>query len=193
MISRRETFKQDDPTGICYFDIDGTLTTASGDPNNLVKACLSKNYAVGIITASKRTPEMVCAGSKSIQSWMPDSLCEYMNKNNFNTFNSNAPIIAGMNKNNPNFPNDYPTINYSKQWGERGIELGRTKGLAMLYGAKMLNIKDKSNVILFDDDSYFAKGVKQIDPSLTVVCAGAECSNNKIILTSNLVEQSIEL
>ena len=46
--------------GICYFDIDDTLTTATGDIDSIIEECLKNNFDVGIITASNRTIDHIC-------------------------------------------------------------------------------------------------------------------------------------
>ena len=46
--------------GVCYFDIDDTLTTATGDIDSIIEECLKNNFDVGIITASNRTIDHIC-------------------------------------------------------------------------------------------------------------------------------------
>ena len=72
-------------TGICYFDIDDTLTTARDNTDNLVKECLDNNFAIGIITASPRKVSDICEGDKA------------------RMYNSST-VLAGRTF----FPSDYP-------------------------------------------------------------------------------------
>jgi hypothetical protein len=98
-----------------------------------------------------------------------------MSDRNFDTFNSSV-IFAGMTRCNPKFPDEYTAIiNKDDEWPQRGVNLGRAKGIAMKYGANLLGIKNLHNVILLDNDPCYSVGVKQIDEELNTVCAGTEC------------------
>ena len=148
--------------GICYFDIDGTLTTATCDTDNLVKQCLDNNFAVGIITASNRTIEDICGNSRP--SWMPDLLCKQFT-NDPGLFNSTT-FVAGS----KTLPTDYP----------KGENPGYIKGFDMEYGKKTFypTVPDKC-VVLFDDDTSYINGVKDYNTrnktNFDTQCANTGC------------------
>lgn len=178
-LPRKESFTQSSPSsndttrtpdGICYFDIDGTLTTAQGIPERMVDECLDNNYAVGIVTASTRIPPDVCRGDEPVQPWMPANLCRYMNQRGFDTFNS--------------LPPDH---NY-----QYNSELGIFKSQRMEKGQKLFNIKDPKKVILFDNDPEILQGIKEHGRGYTGVCAGAECSRGQKKLNLNIVQSAID-
>ena len=66
--------------GICYFDIDGTLTSSTGNREEIIKVCLDNNFAVGIITASGRKIEHICEGDKGLFDWPPRMTCQSLLK-----------------------------------------------------------------------------------------------------------------
>lgn len=144
--------------GICYFDIDDTLTTAKGDKDEIVKQCLDNNFSIGIITASTRKVKDICEGGKAKVDWMSDLLCEQFQKNNARMYNS-ASVVAGSTV----FPPDYPS----------GASQGIIKGYDMEYGRKMFypNVSDKC-VVLFDDQQHVLDDVKKYNSNLETQCAG---------------------
>jgi hypothetical protein len=148
--------------GICYFDIDGTLTTAKGDRDAMMQECLDNNFAIGIITASGRLVEQICNGDKAHkdQSWMSDLLCKQFHKNNAKMYNSTV-VVAGK----TTFPPGYKAIQNNSQ--------GYVKGWDMKYGRDLVdkNIPDKC-VVLFDDQQHVLSDVKKFDKNLEVQCAG---------------------
>ena len=74
------------------------------DIDDIVQKCLDNNYGVGIITASGRTPEHLFQNNNKLEPWVGEKLWNYMKDNDFITYNSAAPIIAGKRE----FPEDYP-------------------------------------------------------------------------------------
>lgn len=147
--------------GICYFDIDGTLTTANGDRDAIMRECLDNNFAIGIITASNRKIEDVCDGDVPRENWMPKLLCEQFNKNGGKMYNSTR-VVAG----NTNFPVGYP---YNK-------DQGYIKGFDMDNGRNSFypNIPDKC-VVLFDDQLGVLNGVKTYNSNFQTQCANTAC------------------
>ena len=159
--------------GICYFDIDDTLTTAIDNPDDIVQTCLDNDYEVGIITASGRTLEHICDGDKAIQPWMSDILCKRFRETNGKMFNS-LTRVAGK----KDFPADYP---YHKL---RMGDYGYIKGFNMKYGRDTFypHIKD-NNVILFDDQQPVMDGVhrfnKDIKGNFQTECSNISCGNTQ--------------
>lgn len=163
------------PRGICYFDIDDTLTTAIDSPDDIIQACLDNNFAVGISTASKRTINDICeVDGTPKESWMSHKLCKQFRENP-NMFNSAYPIIAGMTQNNPNFPRN-----------RQEETQGAMKGFHMKYGKETIypNIPDKC-VVLFDDNTQFINDMKKSQPRMEVACSGKDCG--QVRLSKNLV------
>lgn len=171
------------PKGICYFDIDDTLTTAKGDKDEIVKQCLDNNFAIGIITASTRKVEDICEGSKAKVEWMSDLLCEQFQKNNAKMYNS-ASVVAGSEV----FPVDYPI----------GESHGIIKGYNMEYGRKTFypNVSDKC-VVLFDDQQRVLDDVKKYNSNLETQCAGHKpddhltCKSLGRFLDSSIVRDKV--
>lgn len=156
--------------GICFFDIDGTLIDAIDDIDDIVQKCLDNNYGVGIITASGRTPKHLIKNNNKIESWVGEKLWNYMKDNNFITYNSATPILAGKKE----FPEDYPAP-YPKN------SQGFCKGYAMMYYSKIKNIKPE-NIILFDDQRQVVNDVKKFNPKLGAVlvdCKAAHCKDGR--------------
>jgi hypothetical protein len=159
--------------GICYFDIDGTLTHMQGNGEEIIQECIDKGFAVGIVTASGRTPEMVCEGDRSKVPWMPDNLCKYMNNNDFITYNSKRNLSGTP-------FNGYKNNNH-----------GFIKGFQMSYtrDQHFAGVPDKC-LVLFDNDISYIKGVKKYNPNLEVQCASPECG--KTFLNKNMVQKKID-
>ena len=175
-ICKKDKYNDTGVKGICYFDIDGTLTTSQQDQNDLVKQCLDNNFAVGIVTASGRTIDHICDGNKPIVPWMPSKICEQFNKNNGKMYNS-LRVLAGTSL-YKEIPKDYP-VNSSP---------GYIKGYSMTYGRDKFypNVPDKC-VVLFDDQPSFLEGVKKFNPKLETQCANTDCGlkgplSSKIVL-----------
>jgi len=164
--------------GICYFDIDGTLTSSQNDRNDLIKQCLDNNFAVGIITASGRRIHNVCDGDRPIVPWMPSTLCKQFNKNR-GMYNSTT-VLAGKSL-HTEIPSDYP-LNESP---------GYVKGYAMAHGRDKFypNVPDKC-VVLFDDQISFMKDVHRFNPNFETQCANKICGLNGM-LTSDIVRNKI--
>ena len=165
--SKKESFNLE--KGICFFDIDGTLIDAIDDVDDIVQKCLDNNFEVGIITASGRTPEMLCSGEKPLVPWSGSKLCKYLNDTNNITYNSATPILAGKYK----LPNDFPSPHKNPQ--------GTCKGYAMIHASKIRNIKPE-NIVLFDDQKPVVDDVKRFHPSLDAVlvdCNGRHCKDGR--------------
>jgi hypothetical protein len=143
--------------GICYFDIDGTLTTAKGDRNEMMKECLDNDFAIGIVTASPRKVTDICNGDKAIDDWMPDLLCKQFQENNAKMYNSTTQLTGS----------DYFPINIINK------NQGHIKAWQMKYGRDKFypDILDKC-IVLFDDQQHIIDGVKQYDKNLKVQCSG---------------------
>lgn len=142
-----EKHRSERVNGICYFDIDGTLTHANDNADDIIQVCLDNNFAVGIITASGRTVNHVCNKNKSTVNWMSDKLCNQFYNNNAKMYNSTTMIDGSY-----IFPKNYP-INASP---------GYVKGFLMDYGRNNnYPYLPDDKVVLFDDDINFIRGVKQ--------------------------------
>ena len=149
--------------GICYFDIDGTLISATGDRDEIIQVCLDNNFAVGIITASARKIDHICNGNKGRFNWMPDLLCKQFNENGGKMYNS-VVIVAG----DSIFPGNYP----------HGASPGYIKGFNMKYGRDKFYPHVPDNmVVLFDDQQPVLDGVKQFNPNFQTqnVCENGAC------------------
>ena len=164
--------------GICYFDIDGTLITANGDRDEMMKTCLDNNFDIGIITASPRTLDMLCNldTGKSKEKWMPDTLCKRFSDTGGMLFNS-SNTVAGKNHLPTNYPKD-------------SSDYGYIKGFDMTFCRDSFypDIPDKC-LLLFDDDPIYIKGVNKFNPTLDVQCANAECGGD--ILDINIVKKAV--
>ena len=178
----KESFdlKNKSTRGICYFDIDDTLTSAVGDRDDIIQECLDNNFAVGIITASGRKIDDICSGDNAggyqNATWMSNKLCKQFRENKgklFNSFRSTDGKSV--------FPSDFPV----------GKSYGYIKGYQMKYG-KDVNypyISDKC-VVLFDDNPNVLEGVKDFNPELEVQCANKNCGG--LYLSNKLVGQKIK-
>jgi len=164
--------------GICYFDIDGTLISASGSRNEIVKVCLDNNFAIGIITASPRKIEHICSGDKGRFDWMPDLLCKQFNENGGKMYNSTA-VVAG----DSIFPGDYP----------HGASQGYIKGFNMKYGRDKFypHVPDE-RVVLFDDQQAVLDGVREFNPNFQTQCANNTCRDLEHPLSVSVVKEKIE-
>lgn len=164
--------------GLCLFDIDGTLTTGR-DNERVVQYCLDRGYAVGIATAGG----IYRPSNLMSYPWMPRNLYEFMARNNFNTFNNVASGIL-LGRHDKDAYND--TLRYKPPhvfWP------GWFKGLALERTGKLYGIDDPSQLILFDNDPSFLKGVKHYNGNLTGVCAGMPCNG---VLTLDTVKQILK-
>jgi len=89
------------PDGICWFDVDGTLTQNPGNVNtDIINVCLKKNFAVGIITANSYQMDQICdsATDQPKKPWMSQPFCTIirhsypqMLNNNFQSEGKNDP------------------------------------------------------------------------------------------------------
>lgn len=158
--------------GICYFDIDNTLTHVNQtEKNKIIQECLDNDFDVGIITASKRRLFHICNGNKSKESWMSDLLCERLNQEPrlFNSYNT----MAGTR-----------FITNSEKYGH-------IKGHQMTYGRDLLypDIPDKC-IVLFDDDKDYLKNIKLYNSNLETQCSNRSCGLNSN-LTLDVVRNKI--
>jgi len=173
---KKENF---DVKGICYFDIDNTLTSALDGGDEIIQECLDNNFAVGIITASNRTIDDICSGDKAggyqNARWMSDKLCRQFRKNKGKMFNS-LRVVAG----NTIFPSNYPS----------NKSFGYIKGFNMHYGKNMSHpsVPNKC-VVLFDDNPSVLRGVKQYNNDLEIQCSHPTCGGQ--LLTRELVRNKI--
>lgn len=180
----KESFKYKNLVkGICYFDIDDTLTTAKGDPDEIIQTCLDHNFAVGIITASARTIDDICSGEskggRQNANWMSNKLCKQFRENNGKLFNS-LVFVAGQDL--ESFIKEY---NYGTN-----LDYGHIKGLSMVKGKDLYPHLSYKDIVLFDDNSLVMEQVKQINPELQVVCSHPKC--NGTFLTKELVNKKIK-
>lgn len=163
--------------GICYFDIDDTLTSATDNTGDIIQECIDKDFAVGIITASCRTIDHICDKNKSKYSWMPDKLCKQFRENGGRMYNS-LNTVAGKSQ----FPKDYPYKKLDIQ------DYGYIKGYNMKYGRDTFypHIKD-NNVILFDDQRHVIEGVnrfnKDFNSNFRTQCSNDTCLNGEKLNT----------
>ena len=162
-----ETLKSDtSPKGICYFDIDNTLTTAKGDRDEMMQHCLDNNFAIGIITASGRNIEDVCEGNNPKEHWMPRLLCEQFNRDGGKMFNSTR-VVAGSTI----LPSGYPSTG----------DQGHVKGFNMIHGKTVYpNVEDKC-IVLFDDQQPVIDGVRRFNPALQTQCAHMSCGLGHVL------------
>lgn len=161
--------------GICYFDIDDTLSTAIGDRNEMMKQCLDNNFDIGIITASSRKIEDICDGDKAKVSWMPDLLCKQFKKNDGHMFNS-TNTIAGKKV----LPKGYPSEK----------DHGYIKGFDMKYGRDTFyrGIPDKC-IVLFDDQQPVIDGVHTFNSNLETQCSNKSCGLGHALYISTVKEK----
>ena len=80
-----------------------------------------------------------------------------MKDNDFITYNSATPILAGKKDLPEDFPLQYP---HNSQ--------GLCKGYAMMHYSKIMNIKPE-NIVLFDDQRQVVEDVKKFNPKLGAV------------------------
>lgn len=91
--------------GVCFFDVDGTLTDAprlrsddgAATRSEPVQACLEAGFAVGVATASTRRWQDVCTPSghaRGQEAWATDDLCGALAAEGFTTFNSRAQLAG---------------------------------------------------------------------------------------------------
>lgn len=176
-VNTTENIESSSTKGICYFDIDDTLTSSNSNNNNneLIKECLDNKFTVGIVTASNRTIDHVCAGDKPLYSWMPELLCKQFNKNGGKMYNSTS-IVAGKR----NFPHNYPF----------GQTQGVIKAFDMKHGRDSFypHIPDKC-VVLFDDQQHVINDVR--NSNLETQCSNDSCYDGRK-LDMSLVREKIE-
>ena len=100
---------------------------------------------------------------------MPQNLFQFMQQNNFNTFNNVASGILG---------GENGIKVYHKEIEKKPEDIfwpGWLKAVAMKKTGELYNTK---NVILLDNDGSFIQGVKAYDKNLKVICAGKPCGRN---------------
>jgi hypothetical protein len=162
--------------GICYFDIDDTLTTSIENNEDIMNECLDNNFAVGIITASSRDIQDICYKNVSVSDWMPNKLCKQFYENNGKMYNSYT-TLAG----NKKFPSDYP---FNETYGFM-------KGYNMKFGRDSFypHIPDKA-VIIFDDQKNVLDDVKRFNNNFQTVCSHPKCGGD--YLSKNTVRNIIK-
>jgi hypothetical protein len=164
LFCNKEFYKKNNKKkGICYFDIDDTLTTATGNIDNLMKKCIDNNFAVGIITASPRKIEHLCNGDKSIQPWIPDFLCKQFNTDP-SLYNSSI-VLSGK-------PRTTPKIPYNIYGIVKAHDMEYCRNLHHPY------IPDKC-LVLFDDQKDIISNVKKYNNNLETQCASHKPYDNK--------------
>ena len=159
--------------GICYFDIDDTLTTAKGNIDEIMQECLKNDFAIGIITASGRNVSHMCNGDKASVPWMSDILCKQFRENNAKMYNS-MTIVAGE-------PVDKVI---RKGWPLDKVvsDPGFVKGWDMQYSKNKFydDVPDKC-VVLFDDQPVYIDGVKRFNPEFEVECSNMTCGSHRFL------------
>lgn len=175
---RRTMREVPDYKGLCLFDIDGTLTTGK-ENEAVVKYCLDRGYAVGIATAGS-----IYEPSNLITyKWMPRNLYEFMERNNFDTFNNVASgILTGR----------HDSAAYTKTLEQKPADVfwpGWFKGLALERTGLLYGIQEPDDLILFDNDPSFLMGVRYYNSNLRVICAGMPCNG---VLTLDTVKQILK-
>ena len=168
--------------GICYFDIDDTLTTANGNRDEIVQECLNNNFAIGIITASGRKVSHICNGHQNSVPWMSNILCKQFSEDNAKMYNSSS-IVAGETIDNM----------ITKGWPSSKImsDPGFVKGWDMNYGRTKFypTVPDKC-VVLFDDQNSYMDGVKRFNPNFEVECSNITCGAKRV-LDKEMVREKI--
>lgn len=158
--------------GICYFDIDGTLTTAPGDSSykdEMMQQCLYNDFAIGIVTASPRKIEDICNGAIARDPWMSNLLCKQFQENGGKMYNSTKVLAGGS-----IFPEDYPA---NKDPANK--DPGYIKGFNMNYGRDKFypDIPDKC-LVLFDDQQPVLDGMLNFNNNFQGQCANTPSSQN---------------
>ncbi|MCC2625857.1 MAG: hypothetical protein K0R14_1730 [Burkholderiales bacterium] len=124
------------PKGVCFFDIDGTLSQdADYDKNQgAILACLKRGFLVGIITASQRSIAHTCD-----EPYISKDLCDLITRDNSYMYN-NASMRSGEISNKLK---DFHPYN-----------VGHKKAYQAHYWWKKYfpDMPDKC-IILFDDDN----------------------------------------
>lgn len=141
--------------GLVCFDLDDTLTNATFKE---IEECLEyltkENYKIGIITASRRKIDHVCLENKSNVHWCPNKLCEILNNDNFENFNS-LSVTSGI---------DHEIeIPIFKTYDESSSFFGMRKAIQMM-GCKNKYKINESQCHLFDDQPLVLKWAKTIMP-----------------------------
>lgn len=146
--------------GICYFDIDRTLTTAR-DGDQIIRECLSRGYDVGIVTASSRRRFHVCRNGVQTEPWMPPILCQMLDASHGALYNSTTELGGST-----ALPSAYL----------QGNTVGGAKAYAMTACRDRVypHLPD-SSLILFDNDPIVLRQVARANPNVRLVCANVEC------------------
>ena len=172
-------FWKNKENGICFFDIDDTLTSSSDSVDDIVDECVKNNFEVGIVTASYRDIDHVCNPEKN-NNFYSKKLCDQLKKNNYKTFNS-LLVTAGNKKIPEKIKFEIDKQNY-----------GLVKALQIEYSKTVLdeNINDK-NVIFFDDQTAILNSVKNYNKNFKVICANKFCGGKN--LDVDLIKKSINI
>ena len=175
-------------SGICYFDIDDTLTTAHDKVDEIFEECLKNNFDVGIITASGRNIEHIC--KYPLPSWSSSKLCNILKKNDYKLFNSNI-VIGGKQTNNIyDYPENYPFLNKNTNIPMKN-KYGYIKGFNMVHGRDNFDKKIPNKcIVLFDDNPDVIEGVKMYNNNLETQCANPSCGLNGM-LTKDIIKNKL--
>lgn len=152
---------QTEAKGVCFFDVDGTLTQGEFGKSRVrppVEACIAAGWDVGVATASTRKWDDVCErdggsyrakGRGIAGGWMTDAMCANLAKNDFVAFNSSLAMLGGK---------EFKDI--AKVRGSPGAKK------AMFIGAVMEQCFPGLPAVLFDNDPNWdreARGYKGAD------------------------------
>ncbi|HLX53068.1 MAG TPA: hypothetical protein VKR58_03975, partial [Aquella sp.] len=132
------------PNGVCFFDVDGTLSQNDENTNDVVvKNCLDKDFSVGIITSSQRTIDYLCE-----EYFISENLCKLIKNNNM--FNS-LVMRSGKKYTVPKFEEFLNPERKKKP--DANFKLGNLKALHA-HNWRYVNYKDMPDkcVLLIDDD-----------------------------------------
>lgn len=160
--------------GICFFDIDDTLTPLNKtEAHNIIQECINNDFDIGISTASYRDIYHLCDGDKSNQPYIPDNLCKNLKKNNYVLFNS-LKKVAGSDKRIK-----YP-INF---------DYGMIKGHNMVYSKNIYNsnIPNKC-IVFFDDQKGVINGVKRYNSDINTFLVNKGSKKLNVNRVSNILK-----
>jgi hypothetical protein len=182
----KEMFNVKKYNGLAIFDIDGTLTAYSKENNEeVVQYYLDNNYAVGISTAGG----IYNPGNLMAFPWMPKNLYDFMEKNDFNTFNNvRTNVVCGF--------QDIDKFNnvLKKSPSQNMFFLfGWLKGFTLEESSKKYNISDYSKVIMFDDQVGFLNGIYNYNPKYKLFCVGGNSGQCNNIMNKELAIKSLNM
>lgn len=183
-IYKHNTIQEITPVGVCLFDLDGTLSSQNvHDNEKLIDVCINNGFIVGVCTSGPvYRPENLLT---KFGSWFPKNLYEYMKKRDFDTFNN----IGGQNKILMGVENEHRYDELLKENPEITFTHGFLKGFSLFYTSTNLGISDPKNMVLFDNDVHFIKGVKEYNPNLSAIVCNTNSFNR---LDDKLIKQVIK-